>query len=108
MNTDTVFETIVADLAPRGAIAGMMFGSRALKAGGKAFACVNNGVFAVKLGAGTPAHAAALALSGAALFDPSGANRPFKDWVAVPAAHAAIWGSLAESALRNLVGGFGG
>ncbi len=44
-------------------------------------------------------HAAALALDGAHLFDPGGNGRPFKEWVVVPAAHAAEWPRLAEQAL---------
>jgi hypothetical protein len=46
------------------------------------------------------AHAQALALDGAHLFDPSGKGQPFKEWVVVPVAHEAEWGSLAEHALR--------
>ena len=45
------------------------------------------------------AHAAALALDGAHLFDPGGRGRPFREWVVVPAAHAAEWPGLAEQAL---------
>ncbi len=46
------------------------------------------------------AHARALALDGAHLFDPGGTGRPFKEWVVVPYAHAAEWDSLAHDALR--------
>jgi len=45
------------------------------------------------------AHAEALALAGAHLFDPSGKGRPFKEWIVVPPAHAARWPQLAESAV---------
>jgi hypothetical protein len=38
-------------------------------------------------------------LAGARLFDPSGMQRPFKDWVEVPVAAAADWPGLAEAAL---------
>lgn len=44
-------------------------------------------------------HAEALALDGAHLFDPSGAGRPFKQWVVVPAAHADRWEAFAAHAL---------
>ena len=47
------------------------------------------------------AHAQALALEGAHLFDPSGKGRPFKEWVVVPPAHAADWQRLAESAVAG-------
>ena len=45
------------------------------------------------------AHAQALALAGAHLFDPSGKGRPFKEWVVVPPTHAAQWPQFAESAV---------
>jgi hypothetical protein len=46
------------------------------------------------------AHARALALEGAHLFDPGGKGRPFKEWVVVPFAQEAEWESLAHDALR--------
>ena len=46
------------------------------------------------------AHARALALDGAHLFDPSGKGQPFKEWVVVPAAHAGEWEAFAHDALR--------
>jgi hypothetical protein len=45
------------------------------------------------------AHAQALALAGAHLFDPSGKGRPFKEWVVVPPAHVGQWTQFAESAV---------
>ena len=47
----------------------------------------------------TAAHAEALALDGAHLFDPGGRGRPFKEWVVVPPAHAVRWPGLAQAAL---------
>ena len=44
---------------------------------GQAFACLKGDLLAFRLGDGTPAHAQALAMTGAELFDPSGKNRPF-------------------------------
>ena len=43
----------------------------------------------------------ALALDGTHLFDPSGAGRPFREWVVVPPVHAAEWERLAEAALSG-------
>lgn len=102
MDADRVFDDIAAALAGRGVVPGAMFGKRALKAGSKAFACLKGDVLAFRLGQGTPAHAAALALPGAELFDPSGKERPFKDWVAVPAVHAGRWPEFAAAALGSL------
>ena len=45
-----------------------------------------------------PAHAEALALPGAHLFDPSGRNRPMKEWVAVPVSQSKRWPGLARAA----------
>lgn len=101
MTPDTLLDAIAADLAPRGAITGAMFGKRALKARGKAFACLKGDFLAFRLGDGTPAHTAALALPGAELFDPSGKHRPFKDWVAIPHAHAESWHHYAQTALDS-------
>ena len=104
MDAEARFDEIVDDLAPRGVLPGAMFGARSLTLGGTAFACLKSDQLAVKLGAGTAAHAAALELDGAALFDPSGKGRPFKDWVAVPATESAEWGRLAETGLDALGG----
>jgi hypothetical protein len=79
---------------------GAMFGKSALKdQAGKAFACLLDGEVAFRLGRDSPAHAAALGLAGAHLFDPSGKDRPMKDWVSVPPAHAGRWPEFAELAL---------
>jgi hypothetical protein len=45
-----------------------------------------------------PDHAAALQLEGALLFDPSGRQRPMKEWVQVPYRHHQLWSRLAASA----------
>jgi hypothetical protein len=104
MNPDALFDDLAADLAPRGVSAGAMFGKRALKAHGKAFVCLKADVLAFRLGDGTDEHEAALALPGSELFDPSGKKRPFKDWVAVPAAHATRWSEFADAALAKVPG----
>ena len=77
-----------------------MFGKPALKdSRGKAFACLLDGEVAFRLGRATAAHAAALGLAGAHLFDPSGKDRPMKDWVSVPPEHAERWPEFAELAV---------
>lgn len=74
-----------------------MFGMPALKAGGKAIAGLFGNAVVFKLDG--DAHAKALALKGAELFDPSGTGRPMKAWVVVPSAHAAKWSGLGKAAL---------
>lgn len=77
-----------------------MFGKPALKdLDGKVFACLLGEEVTFRLGRDRPAHAEALELAGAHLFDPSGKDRPMKDWVCVPVAHAGRWPEFAESAL---------
>ena len=101
MNADELFDEIAEELAPRGVTIAPIFGKRSLKAAGKGIGCLLGDRLAFRLGAGTPAHTEALTLAGAALFDPSGKDRPFKDWVAVPVTHAARWPSLAVAALAH-------
>ncbi|HMA35145.1 MAG TPA: hypothetical protein VKY74_11790 [Chloroflexia bacterium] len=95
------YDAIAADLGATAAvISTKMFGMPCLKHGGKAFAGFHHDAMAFKLR--QPEHAAALALAGAHLFDPSGSGRPMKEWVEVPAAHAAHWPELAREALHYL------
>lgn len=93
------FEGVAADLAGAGVALGQTFGSRALMANRKAIACLTGDAMAFKLGRDSPEHTRALGLPGAQLFDPSGMNRPFRDWVEVPAGSAQAWTTLAEAAL---------
>jgi hypothetical protein len=83
MSAETVFDDLLSELTDAGAAGGTMFGARALTLHKKAFACLQGDRIALKLGAGTPEHAEALAEPGAELWDPSGMHKPFKDWVAV-------------------------
>jgi hypothetical protein len=101
---DALLDGLAADLAPRGVTVGAVFGKRALKAHGKAFACLKGDELAFRLGDGSAEHAEALALDGAGLFDPSARDKPFKDWVAVPAAHSDMWSRYAQAALARLDG----
>ncbi len=47
------------------------------------------------------AHARALAVPGAHLFDPSGEGKPFRQWVVVPPEHADEWEPLAADAVAQ-------
>jgi hypothetical protein len=79
-----------------------MFGAPCIKVKGKAFACYSGQRMVFKLRG--EAHAAALALAGAALFDPSGLGRPMREWVTVPPEQADRWEELAEAALAYVGG----
>ena len=102
MDVDALFDDIVEDLGPRGVLSGALFGARSLTFDGTAFACLKGGRFAVKLGAGSPLHAEALALPEGELFDPSGKGRPFKDWVAIAATQSEQWPHYAEAGFNVL------
>jgi hypothetical protein len=84
MDAEALFDEIAADLVPRGASTGAMFGARSLTLGGKVFATTKNGRITAKLKAGTPIHTSALEVGEP--FDPSGKGRPMKDWVTFDAA----------------------
>ncbi|WP_328611652.1 hypothetical protein OG943_21880 [Amycolatopsis sp. NBC_00345] len=91
------FEQLEAQMTPHGSARGSLFGKPCLKIGTKSYACQFRDGVAFKL-APDP-RAAALALSGAELFDPSGKGRPMKEWVQVPVKHAGKWAELAQQAL---------
>jgi hypothetical protein len=99
---EALFEELCDDLLARYADLERtkMMGMPSLKRNGKLVAgfTASNESMVFKL-ADPDAHARALALDGAHLFDPSGAGRPFREWVVVPPAHAARWADLAEAAL---------
>ena len=79
-----------------------MFGMPSLKRrGGKAFAGLYGDDMVFKLEGA--AHAKALALDGAHLFEPM-AGRPMKAWVQVPPTHETQWAELGRVAEASLDG----
>lgn len=96
------FDAVADELtAVSPAVRGMMFGMPCLKQNGKAFVGYFKGAMVFKLGGG--AHAQALTLAGAALFDPMG-GRPMKEWVVVPSEHTAQWLAFAHDAQGYVAG----
>jgi hypothetical protein len=94
---------IAAELSPeRDVAAGKWFGKLCLKVGGKVFATLWDGDMAFKLTG--EAHADALRIEGAHLFDPRGKGHPMKEWVQVPVAQAARWNHLARLACEQVAG----
>lgn len=75
-----------------------MFGKLCYKIGNKAFVSFFQNEMVFKLD--NPAHAQALALEGAHLFDPAGNGRAMKAWVQVPFEHSDQWQELSEQALN--------
>ena len=104
-NPIATFDIVAEDLAATSeAIRGQMFGMPCLKINGKVFAGFYQEAMVFKLRG--EAHAQALALPGALLFDPSGRGRPMKAWVIIPAEYAARWGEFAQYAYASAVSTF--
>ena len=79
---------------------GKIFGMPCIKRGGRVIAGFpRSGLGMVFKLTDPEAHARALALPGAHLFDPSGRGEPFKQWVVVPPAQSDEWESLAMDTL---------
>jgi hypothetical protein len=97
------YDELVDDLCARNddVEPSQMMGMPCVKRGGKMVAGFSKSEEAMVFKLPDPdAHAQALALDGAHLFDPGGKGQPFKEWVVVPESHAADWESFAEHALR--------
>ena len=97
------YEELVDDLCARNddVEPSQMMGMPCVKRSGKMVAGFRKGEGGMVFKLPDPAaHARALALDGAHLFDPGGKGHPFKEWVVVPFAHEAEWESFAQHALR--------
>jgi hypothetical protein len=81
-----------------GVTTGQIFGKVCIKTHDKALAAFFQGDIVLKL-AGND-HRVALELEGARLWDPSGKQRPMKEWVQIPFACAQAWPELAAQALK--------
>ena len=88
--------------AIHGAEQSQMFGKPCFKTNGKAFICFFNGQMVFKLRG--DAHSRAISLRGSQLFDPSGRNRPMKEWVQVPFEHKEAWPEFARASFEYLTG----
>jgi hypothetical protein len=80
--------------------ASRIFGMPCLKREGKVICGLSRTGMVFKL-TDPEAHARALSVPGAHLFDPSGRGEPFKQWVVVPPERADEWETLAHAALEQ-------
>jgi len=80
--------------------ASKVFGMPCLKRSGRVIAGFTRGSMVFKL-TDPDAHARALSLPGAHLFDPSGRGEYFRQWVVVPATLAHEWDALAYTAFTQ-------
>ena len=93
------YDALAEDLAEQpNVVRAKMFGMPSVRVNGTAFLGYFRGSLVCKLHG--DAHAAALKLKGAQLFDPSEMNRPMKEWVQIPEAHGAKWKKFAHEALK--------
>lgn len=81
-----------------------MFGKPCFKINKKAFVSFFENDMVFKLMLNSEIHQEALSLDGSKLFDPSGKNRPMKEWVQVPFDYKKDWQKFAQSALEYVEG----
>ncbi len=77
-----------------------VFGMPCLKRSGRVIAGFTRSSMVFKL-TDPEAHARALAIPGAHLFDPSGRGEHFRQWVVVPPAQADEWEALSYEAVNQ-------
>ena len=93
------YDALAADLAEQpNVVRAKMFGMPSVRGKRQRVSRLLPGSLVCKLNG--EAHAAALKLKGAQLFDPSEMNRPMKEWVQIPDAHTAKWKKFAQEALK--------
>ena len=103
MNSIQTLNDIAAELSSEQDVTvGKWFGKPCLKVGGKVFAALWGGDMAFKLAG--EAHAKALHVEGAHLFDPRGKGHPMKEWVQLPAAQSSMWSRFARLACEYVAG----
>jgi hypothetical protein len=103
MSAQAEYEKLVASLDKlEGVIAGQMFGKPCLKINNKAFMAQHKEAVIFKLG--SPQHDKAIKLDGAVLWDPSGAGRAMKEWVALPVHEKKHFKPFALAALEYVDG----
>jgi hypothetical protein len=103
MDDTQILNEIAAAFHPEQEVTtGKWFGKPCLKVGGKVFAALWGGEMAFKLTG--EAHAKALQVEGAQLFDPRGKGHPMKEWVQIPAAQSSTWNYFAQLACQYVAG----
>ena len=92
------FAELIEALTPE-ARRGTMMGRPIVLAGATMLACLDRDVLGIRLGRESTEFARAMAVPGAALFDPSGKGHPFKDWAGIPVSAADEWLPLCAALL---------
>jgi uncharacterized damage-inducible protein DinB len=103
MDESQILNELAAELgADQEVSAGKWFGKLCLKVEGKVFAALWGGDVAFKLTG--EAHAEALQVEGAHLFDPRGQGHAMKEWLQIPAAQSSTWSRFARLACETVAG----
>jgi len=90
---------LVTQFSPeRGVARGKWFGKPCIKAGDRVFVVLWGRDLAFKLEG--VAHAEALQIPGAHLFDPRGKGSPMQEWVQIPASESSAWQRFADLAYQ--------
>jgi hypothetical protein len=98
-----VFDEILGLLPPTPVVTrGKMFGMPCLKVNGKVFACFWAGGLSVKLPGEEVAKA--LQISGIAILDPMGNNRPMKEWILIDEKVQKLWVEYSVKSYGYVVG----
>lgn len=101
--SDQLYSDIGQQFAAQyGTSVGQMFGKPCLKTSQKAFAAFFKGEMVFKLGQ-QEVNLLRDKYTGSVNWDPSGKNRPMKDWLQVPADFSGDWKKLAKQALDCVV-----
>jgi hypothetical protein len=96
-----LFDALSAELAKsKRAEKARMFGQQCMKYRGNGFMVLFEGDIVLKLPGRS--REAALKLKDSRLWDPSGQGRAMKEWVRIPATHAAEWESLALKSIEYI------
>ena len=95
-----IYHTIAQQFAEQyGTTSAQMFGKPSLKTNNKAFAAFYKDAMVFKLGK-TAISTLTETYPNAVNWDPSGKNRPMKDWLQVEVSHSSEWEKLAQSAFN--------
>jgi len=101
-DTDKLDEVLAQFGGQPNVVKAKMFGKHCLKADGKVIAVLFEGDVVFKLTG--EAHAEALQLEGARLWDPRGKGHPMREWVQVPVTHSSTYGRFAREAYDYVTG----
>ncbi|MFZ4401111.1 MAG: hypothetical protein ACOYO1_13825 [Bacteroidales bacterium] len=82
----------------KNAIQSQLFGKPCFKINGKAFVCFFQNEMVFKLNGNS--HFEAINLEGSKLFDPSGKQRPMKEWIKISNINSELWDKFAIEAAK--------